>query len=125
MNKAILIGRITKDPELKRAGNGSYVNFSLAVERKYLVKGERVVDFINCVVWNKPAENLAKYINKGNMIAIEGRIEINTYEDNLGAQRHQTQIVCDAIHFVETRNKSTAGGMPNSKDTFDPSGSYF
>ena len=86
MNKAILIGRLTKDPELRTTPTGRNVcQFSVAVSRNFTnANGEREADFINCVVWDKQAENLVKYQKKGNQIAVEGRIQTRNYDDKDG-----------------------------------------
>ena len=86
MNKAILIGRLTRDPELRTTPTGRNVcQFSIAVNRNFTnANGEREADFINCVVWDKQAENLVKYQKKGNQIAVEGRIQTRNYDDKDG-----------------------------------------
>ena len=92
MNKVILTGRLTKDPELKKTSSGiSYVQFNLAVNRNYVSKsGERQADFINCVVWRVQADNLAKYIKKGGLIGVEGEIQTRTYDDQNGIRKYIT-----------------------------------
>ncbi len=109
MNKVILIGRLTKDPELKKVnGDVSVVSFALAVNRNYQSRnGEREVDFINCVAWRNQAENLAKYIRKGAQIAIEGNLQTRKITDNNGVTRTLTDVVCDQIHFIEPRRRDT------------------
>ena len=86
MNKALLIGRLTRDPELRATSTGRNVcQFSIAVNRNFTnANGEREADFINCVVWDKQAENLVKYQKKGNQIAVDGRIQTRNYEDKDG-----------------------------------------
>lgn len=102
MNKVILIGRLTKDPELRYTPSGAAVaNFTLAVDRPFTSQsGEREADFINIVVWNKPAENVAKYITKGRQIAIEGRLQIRSYEGNDGQRRWITEVVASNVEFL-------------------------
>ena len=92
MNKSILIGRLTKEPELKSTPSGRNVcQFTIAVNRNYTnANGEREADFINCVAWDKQAENLVRYQHKGNQIAIEGRIQTRNYEDNSGKKVYVT-----------------------------------
>ena len=83
MNKVILIGRLTRDPELRHTPNGAAVcQFTLAVDRIPDQNGQRQADFISVIVWNKLAENLAKYMSKGRLIAVEGRIQVRNYENN-------------------------------------------
>lgn len=108
MNKVLLIGRITKDPELRQTPSGvSVVQFTLAVNRNYQGKnGERQADFISCVVWRAQAENLAKYIRKGGLLAIEGNIQTNSYDDPSGVRRFSTNVVCDQITFLEAKKNN-------------------
>lgn len=103
MNQVILIGRLTRTPELKQTQNGkAYCMFSLAVSRQTKDAG---VDFINCIVWNKQAENLAQYQQKGNRIAINGSLQINDYVDKNGARKQSTSVVCFSIEFLSERNQ--------------------
>ncbi|MBP5444636.1 MAG: single-stranded DNA-binding protein [Acholeplasmatales bacterium] len=109
MNKVILVGRITKDPELRNIQSGSsVVNFTLAVSRPTSQNSDQNAsnaDFINCVIWNKQAENLAKYVKKGSLIGVEGRIQTRNYEAN-GVTRYITEVLCDNVQFLETKNDS-------------------
>ena len=111
MNKAILIGRLTKDPELRTTPTGRNVcQFSIAVNRTYTsASGEREADFINCVVWDKQAENLAKYQKKGNQIAVDGRIQTRNYDDNNGKKVYVTEILASNISFLDAKGASGAG----------------
>ena len=107
MNKAILIGRLTKDPELRTTPTGRNVcQFSVAVSRNFTnANGEREADFINCVVWDKQAENLVKYQKKGNQIAVEGRIQTGSYEKD-GQRVYTTDVVADNVQFLESKAQS-------------------
>lgn len=108
MNKTILIGRLTKDPELRYTPNGIAVaNFTIAVNRPFAKEGDQQADFINCVVWRKPAENLANYQRKGNLIAVDGRIQTRSYENNEGQRVYVTEVVADNIQYLESKNKTT------------------
>jgi len=108
MNKAILIGRLTKDPELRSTPTGRNVcQFSVAVNRTYTnASGEREADFINCVVWDKQAENLAKYQKKGNQIAVEGRIQTRNYDDKDGKRVYVTEVLATNISFLDAKGSS-------------------
>ena len=108
MNKVLLIGRLSKDPELKRTNtNISVCSFSIAVNRNYTSEdGTKPVDFINCVVWRTQAENLVKYMRKGYQIAVEGNLQVRTYQDNNGATRYVTEVVCDKIEFLTTKTEA-------------------
>ena len=111
MNKAILIGRLTKDPELRTTPTGRNVcQFSVAVSRNFTnANGEREADFINCVVWDKQAENLVKYQKKGNQIAVEGRIQTRNYDDNDGKKVYVTEILASNISFLDSKGTGATG----------------
>ena len=118
MNKAILIGRLTRDPELRTTPTGRNVcQFAIAVNRTYTsASGEREADFINCVVWDKQAENLARYQKKGNQIAVEGRIQTRNYDDKDGKKVYVTEILATNISFLDAKGTGNGGnnlyGMP-------------
>lgn len=104
MNKTILIGRTTKDIELKTTqSNLSFARFTLAVNRQYSKDGESETDFISCLAWRKTAELLYQYVKKGDRIAVEGRIQTGSYESDKGTI-YTTEIVCDNIQFLESKN---------------------
>jgi single-strand DNA-binding protein len=106
----MLIGRLTRDPELKfTAGNGTAVaTFSLAVDRKFKNKeGQREADFINIVSYGKPAETIANYLKKGKLVAVSGRIETRTYEGNDGQKKYYTDVVLEDFQFLEKKEAST------------------
>ena len=111
MNKAILIGRLTKDPELRTTPTGRNVcQFSVAVSRNFTnANGEREADFINCVVWDKQAENLVKYQKKGNQIAVEGRIQTRNYDDKDGKKVYVTEILASNIRFLDSKGTGATG----------------
>ena len=111
MNKAILIGRLTKDPELRTTPTGRNVcQFSVAVSRNFTnANGEREADFINCVVWDKQAENLVKYQKKGNQIAVEGRIQTRNYDDTDGKKVYVTEILASNISFLDSKGTGATG----------------
>ena len=111
MNKAILIGRLTKDPELRTTPTGRNVcQFSIAVNRNFTnANGEREADFINCVVWDKQAENLVKYQKKGNQIAVDGRIQTRNYEDKDGKKVYVTEILASNISFLDSKGTGATG----------------
>ena len=106
MNKVILIGRNTKDPELTytQTNNKAVCKFTLAVDRRF---DKEKVDFINCVAWEKLAETIAKYCTKGQKIAVEGRMEIRNYEKD-GHKIYITEVICDSMEFVDSKNKETS-----------------
>lgn len=114
MNKIILIGRLTKDPDLRYTQNGAAVcTFTLAVNRPYAKDGEQDADFINIVVWNKAGESSAKYLEKGRQCAIEGRLQIRTYDGDDGKKRWVTEVVADRVEFI-----GGAGAQKQEDETF-------
>ena len=116
MNKVFLIGRLTRDPELRYTGNNTAVaSFSIAVNRNFTnANGEREADFINCVVWDKQAENLVKYQKKGNQIAVDGRIQTRNYEDKDGKRVYVTEILANNISFLDSKGTNTSSNDFNS-----------
>ena len=105
MNKVILIGRLTKDPELRTIASGNATtSFTIAVNRNFTNQnGEREADFINCVAWRKQAENVAKYCTKGSQVAVEGRIHTRSYDAQDGTKRYVTEVVADNVTFLGSR----------------------
>ena len=114
MNKIILIGRLTKDPELRYTQSGTAVaSFTLAVDRRFSNQsGEREADFVNCVAWQKSAEFVAQYFQKGKQMALEGRLQVRSYDGNDGQKRWVTEVVAEQIEFVGSKhdNNSNQGG---------------
>jgi len=103
INRVILVGRLTKDPELRyTTTNIAVTTFTLAVNR--FVKDE--VDFIQCVAWKKNAENTSKYVHKGSLVGVDGRIQVRNYEAKDGTKRYITEVVCDSVAFLESKNQS-------------------
>lgn len=108
MNKVFLIGNLTHDPELSKTASGIDVcKFSIAVNRPYTQgDGERGVDFFNCVAWRGVGTNIAKYIKKGNKLAVDGTIQTRSYEDNQGIKRNVIDIICYNVEFLSSGTKS-------------------
>lgn len=106
MNKVILIGRITKDAEIKLTANQTkYCNFTVAVDRRFKdADGNRQADFINCVAWKQTAEFINKYFHKGNKIGLSGSIQTRSYEKD-GQKVFITEVVVDEVEFIENRNE--------------------
>ena len=106
-NKVVLIGRLTRDPELRHTTNNIPVcSFSLAVNRPYTSStGDKDVDFINCTAWRKQAENVSRYVSKGSLVAVEGKIQTREYMDEkINAKRYFTEVVCDSVTFLDSRS---------------------
>ena len=117
LNKAILMGRLTKDPELKTTQNGNSVcSFTLAIDRRFKnQQGERETDFIPIVAWRQTAEFAAKYFSKGSKMALVGTIQPRSWEDDNGERRYITEVVADEIYFADSkRQQNDQGYMPPS-----------
>ena len=124
MNKVVLIGRLTRDPELRYTGSNTPVaTFSLAVNRNFQNQnGEREADFINIVVWRKQAENVKNFLTQGSQVAVEGRIQTRTYDDQNGQKRYITEVVADNVEFLGSKASSnnsnnTSGSNKNTEPT--------
>ena len=111
MNKILLIGRLTKDPELRYTQSGTAVaSFTLAVNRSFANQnGEREADFINCVAWQKAAEFVSQYFKKGQQMALEGRLQVRSYDDNNGQRRWVTEVVTEKVEFVGSKGSGNSG----------------
>lgn len=117
MNKVILIGRLTKDVELRytQTTNTAVALFNLAVNRKFAKAGEeRQTDFFNIVAWNKLAETISKYLLKGNQVSISGRLETRNYDDEKGQKHYITEVIAEEVDFIETKNKQNSEAILNS-----------
>ena len=103
LNRVVLIGRLTRDPELRYTGAGVPVaNFSLAVDRSYVnQQGERETDFIRVVIWRKLAEVCAKNLGKGRLVAVEGRLQVSSYEAQDGSKRQATDVIAENVRFLD------------------------
>ncbi len=110
MNKALLIGRLTKNPELRYTeSNIAVATFTLAVNRNHTnSNGEREADFINIVVWRKQAENVKDYLFKGSKVAIEGTIQTRNYEDDNGNRRYITEVIANSLEFLDSKKDSNS-----------------
>ncbi len=119
MNKVILIGRLTKDPELRyTSSNRAVTQITVAVNRTFTNQnGEREADFINVVIWDKQAENVAKYLTKGRLVAVEGRIQTRNYDNNEGKKVYVTEVVALSVQFLESKGSNT--NVNNSSNPFD------
>lgn len=101
INNTTLVGRLTKDPELRKTQNGtSVVSFTIAIQRMIQKEGSPEADFINCIAFNKIADNLAKYMKKGSMIGVVGRLQSRSYDDKDGKRIYITEVVADTIEFL-------------------------
>ena len=107
MNKTILVGRITKEPELKKTTSGfSTLGFTLAVNRTFKKEGQPDADFISCVALGKTAEFIANYVKKGTLLGVEGRIQTRNYKDQNDRTVYVTEVVCDSVQVLESKKAS-------------------
>lgn len=112
MNKVILMGRLTSDPEIRYTGTGEPIaiaNYTIAVNRPYKKDGQAQADFIKVVSYRKAAEFIEKYFKKGQMIAIVGRLQVRSWDDSEGKRHWSTEVITDEIHFAGGKNENGAG----------------
>lgn len=114
LNHCVIMGRITRDLELKQTqGDVSFINFTVAVDRSFVKQGEeRQSDFIDCVAWRQQAEFIAKYFGKGRLIAVEGELQTRNYEDKNGTKHKVTEIVVSNVSFTGEKKGSTSNNVP-------------
>ncbi len=122
MNKVVLIGNLTRDPELRTTNGGTSVcRFALAVSRRATNEGEREADFINIVVWGNQAENCHKYLKKGSKCAVFGRIQTSSYDAQDGSKRYTTDVIANEVEFISTnRNGGDEGFAPEEPEQEKP-----
>ena len=107
INNVVVVGRLTRAVDLRYTSNGTaYASFTLATDRDFKNQnGEKETDFINCVMWRKPAENLANYTKKGSLIGVEGRIQTRNYDNQQGQRVYVTEVLAERFHFLESAKK--------------------
>jgi len=122
LNRVILIGRSTREPELRFTSGGAAVaTFTLAVDRPYLnAQGERETDFIRVVAWRKLAETCANYMGKGRLVAVEGRLQVRTYQTPDGQNRTTAEVVADTVRFLDRAKEGTPSEVPEREDLPEP-----
>jgi single-strand DNA-binding protein len=124
LNRVVLVGRLTKDPELKYTSNGVAVaNFTLAVNRSFkTAQGDTEADFINCTVWRKPAENVANFLKKGSLAGVDGKIQTRNFEGQDGKRVYITEVVAESVQFLEPKGQSTnqSSNQNNNQPKDDP-----
>ena len=110
MNRTVLVGRLTRDIELKKTQDGkSVANFTVAINRNYTnANGEREADFINCVAWGRTADNMATYVGKGSLIGVDGRVQTRTYDNANGQKIYVTEVFADNVQFLESKGANQA-----------------
>ena len=128
LNHIVIMGRLTRDPELRRTGSGIAVaNFSVAVDRDFAGKesGEKETDFIDCVAWRQAGEFVSKYFTKGRMIVVSGRLQIRPWKDKDGNPRRTAEIVADNVYFGDSKNSTGTAAAPGSAPVVTPSAEDF
>lgn len=116
INRVVLVGRLTRDPELRRTSNDiPVVSFTVAVNRTYAKSdADQQADFINCSAWRRQAETVNQYLSKGSLVGVEGRIQTRNYEDANGNKRTATEVVADSVQFLEPKGSSGQTSSQNS-----------
>lgn len=123
LNRVVLVGRMTRDPELRRISSGAAVtSFTLALNRNFNSSDGIQADYIPCVVWNKVAENVEKYCSKGSLVGVEGRLRSRSYDNAQGQKVYVVEVVCDSVQFLETKSaresQSTQVTQPQTNNDF-------
>ena len=109
MNRVVLVGRLTKDPVLRKTANGASVtSFTLAFTRRFKQEGQPDADFINTVIWNKTADSISQYTHKGSLVGVEGRIQTRSYDDQSGKRVYVTEVVADSVQFLESKSAAAS-----------------
>lgn len=119
MNKVILLGRLTRDPETRytQTTNTQVTSFTLAVNRRFVKQGEeRQADFISCVSWNKTAEFVSKYFKKGQQVGVIGRIQTRNYDDEQGIKHYVTEVIAEEVYFAGDKKDATQNDIQTTDD---------
>lgn len=117
LNKIFIMGRLTRDPELRRTNSGTAVtSFTLAVDRDFKnADGTKETDFVDCVVWRQTAEFVSKYFEKGRMAVVEGRLQIRDWQDKNGNKRRNAEVIADNVYFGDSRSDNAPGSYQAAK----------
>ena len=125
INNSTLVGRLTKDPEIRQTQSGSQcVNFTLAVNRDSAKDGQQDADFIQCVAWNKTAELIAQYLHKGSLAGIVGRIQTRSYENQQGSKVYVTEVFVQSVQFLDSKPQSAYNNKPYNKPPYTQTSPY-
>ena len=121
MNRVDLVGRLTRDPELRHTTSGRAVcQINLAINRTFTSQtGEREADFINVVVWDKQAENVSKYVTKGRLVSVEGRLQSRSYDDKDGKKVYVTEVIANSVQFLSTGSNNSQSSTVVEQNPFD------
>lgn len=117
LNHVSIMGRLTRDPELRRTGSGTPVaNFTIAIDRDFSGKdGEKETDFINCVAWRQTAEFVNRYFTKGRMAVVSGRLQVRKWQTHEGENRYVTEVIAESVYFGDSKKDTSSGGDYSSK----------
>ena len=121
MNKAMLVGRLTRDPELRHTTTGRAVcQITVAINRPFTSQdGQREADFIHVVVWDKSAENVAKYVHKGSQVSVEGRIQTRSYDNTEGKKVYVTEVIAQSVQFLDSKSSTPSQDYVSNTNPFD------
>lgn len=121
MNKVILMGRLTRDPEMRQTTGGIQVcSFSIAVNRRFAKDGQQSADFLNCTAWRQQAEFICKYFHKGSMIAVVGSLQSRSWENQEGKRQYATDIVVEEVYFTGSRQETQTGTQESGYNMTQP-----
>lgn len=123
LNHITIMGRLTRDPELRRTGSGIAVaSFTLAVDRDFPNKetGEKETDFIDCVAWRQTGEFVSKYFTKGRMAVVSGRLQIRKWQNDQGENRYSAEVVADNVYFGDSKREGNTGNTPTPAPSYTP-----
>lgn len=123
LNHITIMGRLVRDPELRRTGSGIAVaSFALAVDRDFPNKetGEKETDFIDCVAWRQTGEFVSKYFTKGRMAVVSGRLQVRKWKNDQGENRYSTEVVADNVYFGDSKRDGNTGSSPNPASSYTP-----
>lgn len=126
INRVVLVGRLTKDIEVKKTQTGlSVASFTIAVNRRFSKDNQQKTDFINCVVWQQGADYLGNYAKKGNLVGVEGRIQTRNYDGADGKKVYVTEVLCESVSILESRNQSQSSyNQNNDEPSYNQSNSF-
>ena len=125
MNKVILMGRLTRDPEVRMSGDTAVARFSLAVDRRFKKDGEQTADFISCVAFGKTGEFIEKYGRKGTKFVVEGRIQTGSYTNKDGQKVYTTDVVVEQVEFAESKASADGNATNNTSNSNTPTDTSF
>ncbi|MBE6124128.1 MAG: single-stranded DNA-binding protein [Erysipelotrichaceae bacterium] len=122
INRVVLVGRITRDPELRRTSTGTpVVSFTLAVDNRFAPRdSERTADFISCIAWSNAAEVMEKYVKKGALLGVDGRLQTRTYDGKDGKRVYITEVVCESLRMLDTRSASRGDDFISNIESYEP-----